>query len=204
MTYRLLCPWDFPDKNTGLCCHFFLQGIFLTQSWSLCLLHWQVDSLPLSHQWSPLWKCLVAQSYPTFCNPHGLQLAMLLCPGGFFRQEYWSGLPCPPSGDLPNPGNKPRPPSLQANSIPLSHQWSLSHRQNLLLRNRDWWSHTTVGTWECTFDKWLKVEFGPAWKWETPEGKGPKVFPSRNLTSVSSCWRFAKEALWLWQVESVI
>jgi len=25
---------------------------------------------------------------------------------GFFRQEYWSGLPCPPPGDLPNPGDK--------------------------------------------------------------------------------------------------
>ena len=28
---RLLCPWDLPDKNTGMCCHFLLQGIFLTQ-----------------------------------------------------------------------------------------------------------------------------------------------------------------------------
>ena len=26
---------------------------------------------------------------------------------GFFKQEYWSGLPCPPPGDLPNPGIKP-------------------------------------------------------------------------------------------------
>ena len=28
---RLLCPWDSPDKNTGVGCHFLLQGIFLTQ-----------------------------------------------------------------------------------------------------------------------------------------------------------------------------
>ena len=28
---RLLCPWDFPDKNTRVVCHFLLQGIFLTQ-----------------------------------------------------------------------------------------------------------------------------------------------------------------------------
>ena len=27
---RLLCPWDFPGKNTGVGCHFLLQGIFLT------------------------------------------------------------------------------------------------------------------------------------------------------------------------------
>ena len=28
---RLLCPWDFPGKNTGVGFHFLLQGIFLTQ-----------------------------------------------------------------------------------------------------------------------------------------------------------------------------
>ena len=28
---RLLCPWDFPGKNTGVGCHVLLQGIFLTQ-----------------------------------------------------------------------------------------------------------------------------------------------------------------------------
>ena len=28
---RLLCPWDSPDKNTGVGCHAFLQGIFPTQ-----------------------------------------------------------------------------------------------------------------------------------------------------------------------------
>jgi len=36
----------------------------------------------------------------------------------FSRQEYWSGLPCPPPGDLPNPGIKPRSPALQADSLP--------------------------------------------------------------------------------------
>ena len=41
---------------------------------------------------------------------------------GFSRQEYWSGLPCPPPGDLPDPGIKPRSPALQADSLPLSHQ----------------------------------------------------------------------------------
>ena len=43
---------------------------------------------------------------------------------GYFRQEYWSGLPFPPPGDLPNPGIEPvspAPPALQADSLPLSH-----------------------------------------------------------------------------------
>ena len=37
---------------------------------------------------------------------------------GISRQEYWSGLPCPPPGDLPNPGIEPRSPTLQADSLP--------------------------------------------------------------------------------------
>ena len=45
----LLCPWDSPGKNTGVGCHFLLQGIFPTQGWNPGLLHWQVDSLPLHH-----------------------------------------------------------------------------------------------------------------------------------------------------------
>ena len=51
---RLLCPWNFPGKNTGVGCHFLLQGIFLTQGSNphlLCLLHWQVDIL---YHWATL------------------------------------------------------------------------------------------------------------------------------------------------------
>ena len=47
---RLLCPWDSPGKNTGVGCHFLLQGIFPTQGSNLCLLrilNWQADSLLL-------------------------------------------------------------------------------------------------------------------------------------------------------------
>ena len=40
---------------------------------------------------------------------------------GFSRQEYCSGLPCPPPGDLPDPGIKPMFPALQADSLLLSH-----------------------------------------------------------------------------------
>ena len=37
---------------------------------------------------------------------------------GFSRQEYWSGLLCPPPGDLPNPGIGPKSPALQVDSLP--------------------------------------------------------------------------------------
>ena len=39
---------------------------------------------------------------------------------GFSRQEYWSGLPCPPPGDLPDPRMEPTSPALQAESLPLA------------------------------------------------------------------------------------
>ena len=51
-------------------CHFLLQGIFLTQGSSQCLLHWQGDSLSLSHQASPLFTfCSVAKLCPALSNP---------------------------------------------------------------------------------------------------------------------------------------
>ena len=43
---------------------------------------------------------------------------------GFSRQEYQSGLPWRPPGDLPDPGIEPRSSALQADSLPLSHQGS--------------------------------------------------------------------------------
>ena len=59
---------------------------------------------------------LVAQSCRTLCDP------MELCQAppfkGFSRQGYWSGLPFPSPGDLPNQGIELRSPALQADSLP--------------------------------------------------------------------------------------
>jgi hypothetical protein len=41
---------------------------------------------------------------------------------GFPRQKYWSGLPLPPPGHLPDPGIKPKPTALQADSLPLNQK----------------------------------------------------------------------------------
>ena len=51
---RLLCPWHFSGKNTGMGCHFLLHGIFQTQGSNLRLRHFRwspashTDSSPLS------------------------------------------------------------------------------------------------------------------------------------------------------------
>ena len=50
VTHQAPLPWDFPGKNTVGVCHSILQGIFLIQGLNPCLLLWQTDSLPLSHQ----------------------------------------------------------------------------------------------------------------------------------------------------------
>ena len=94
-TTRLPCPWDFAGKNTGVGFHFLLQ----------CM---KVKS-----------ESEVAQSCLTLSNPwtaaYQAPLSM-----GFSRQEYWSGLPCPPPEDLPNPGIEPTSvmsPALQGDSL---------------------------------------------------------------------------------------
>ena len=70
-------------------------------------------------------KVKVGQLCPTLCDPMDCSSpASFLCPWVFSRQEYWSGLLCPPSGDLPNPGIKPWSPTLQQILYHLSHQRS--------------------------------------------------------------------------------
>ena len=50
---RLLCLWDFPGKNTGVGCHFLIQGIFLTQGSNPGLLHCRQILHRLSYEGSP-------------------------------------------------------------------------------------------------------------------------------------------------------
>ena len=58
--------------------------------------------------------CEVAQSCLTLCKPVAHQAPLSM---GFSRQEYWSGLPFPSPGDLPNPGIEPGSPALQADAL---------------------------------------------------------------------------------------
>ena len=59
----------------------------------------------------------VVQSSPTLCDPW-TNVAHQAPPSmGFSRQEYWSGLPFPSPGDLPDPGIEPRSPTLHADAL---------------------------------------------------------------------------------------
>ena len=73
--------------------------------------------------------CLGAQSCPTFWTvAHQAPLSV-----GFFRQEYWSGLPFLPPEDLPHPGIKPESPvslALQTDSLPTELSGKSSHLES--------------------------------------------------------------------------
>ena len=60
-----------------------------------------------------LWSRAIKYTYVSICPYISMSLSM-----GSSRQECWSGLPFPSSGDLPNPGIKPGSPALQADSLP--------------------------------------------------------------------------------------
>ena len=113
--YGPLSLWNSPGKNTGVGCHSILQGIFATQGSNPGCLHCRQILYCLSHQASPLTLLVVCvwvtQSCPTLATPwtvaHQAPLSM-----EFSRQEYWSGLPFPSAGPLPNPGIEPASPAL--------------------------------------------------------------------------------------------
>ena len=97
MGCSLLCPWSFPGKNTGVGCHFLLQGIYLTQGLNSSLASPVLPGRFFNTE--PPGKPpvdpgggggLVAKSYSTPAMPgtvaHQAPLSM-----GFSRQEYWSG-----------------------------------------------------------------------------------------------------------------
>ena len=77
--------------------------------------------------------CLVAQLCLTV-TPWTMP-ARLLCPWGFSRQEYWSELPFPSPGDLPNPGIKLASPAWQADSLPLAPPGKPQNRDGHTVRN---------------------------------------------------------------------
>ena len=127
---RLLCPWDFPGKNSGGGCHCLLQRdlpnpgmevaspalvgrLFTTEPLAKPTVNNALVHIQKSLRVNILRVCIICvlshfSCVQTLCNP-------LDCskPGssvhGFSRQEYWSGLPSPPSlpRDLLDPGIKP-------------------------------------------------------------------------------------------------
>ena len=85
----------------------------------------QRDHMATSQLLIPLFillVCVVAQSCLTLCNPMDCGPPGSSVHGIFSRQEYWSGLPFPSPGDLPDPGIEPSLLNYRQFIYHLSHQ----------------------------------------------------------------------------------
>ena len=119
----------YPDKTTvqkEACTPMSIAAPFTTA------MAWEQPKCPWIEEWiERIWfiytvGCCAVLSQSVMSKspwPHELQPARLLCLWGFSRQEYWSGLLCPPPGDPPNPVIEPRSPTLQVDYLPSEPHW---------------------------------------------------------------------------------
>ena len=134
---RLPRPWDSPGKYIGVGCHFLLQFMKVkseSEDIQSCLtLSDPIDcSLPGSSihgifqarvlgwvtiAFSGIYYECIFSHVQLFATPWTVARQAPLSMG-FSRQEYWSGLPFPSPGDLPDPGIEPRSPALRADALP--------------------------------------------------------------------------------------
>ena len=86
--------------------------------------------------------CLITWVMSDSLWPHGSSVRVIS------QEEYCSGLPCPPPGDLPDPGIEPIPPVLQADSLPLSylgsHIWIFKDVQKKLQHKNKMQTHVSL------------------------------------------------------------
>ena len=81
---------------------------------------------------------------------------------GFSRQEYWSGLPFPSPGDLPDPGIEPWSPTLLADSLPFEPQgsllWSFPPPYLIIVFGEQKYPHISPCRWAShNVDKYLPI-----------------------------------------------
>ena len=90
-----------------------LTGVYMIMLLDTCPHATQTQALTVQ-QWCSLWKSL--SRVQVFATPWTIQSIELS------RPEYWSGLPFPPPGGLPNPGTELMSPTLHADSLPAEPQ----------------------------------------------------------------------------------
>ena len=109
---KLLCPWNSPGKNTGVGCHFLLQGVFPTQGSIPCLLCWQwiLSTEPLG---SPLgmYRCTF-----NICRVNGVQDLRARV-----HRQPWARILPPWGGRQPHSPRAGRMPRREARCIPGKH-----------------------------------------------------------------------------------
>ena len=109
---------DSPGKNTRVGCHAPLQGLFLTQGLTELQIYKEIELGLVKEESESVICSVMSNSVIPWTIAHQAPLGM-----EFSRQEYWSGLPFPSPGDLPDRGIEPRSPALQADSLPAEQYW---------------------------------------------------------------------------------
>ena len=132
----------------------------------------------------------VAWSHPTLCNPSNCSLPVSSV-HGISQQEYWSGLPFPPPGDLPDPGiapKSPASPALQADSLPTEPGGSPSLEAQMV-KNRPAMCETQIQSlgWEDPLEKGMATHSSIlAWRFPwTEEPGGLQSMGSQSQTRLS-------------------
>ena len=90
------------------------------------ILYWQWEVIKGFNQDNKWSESEGVQPCPTLCDPMNCNLSGSSV-HGFSRQEYWSGLPFPSPGDLPDAGIEPGSPTLQENSLSFEPPGKSSH-----------------------------------------------------------------------------
>ena len=107
-----MLSWDFSRKKPLLWTKLILP-VYCVNHYQSYILLTTVKSIPNCTPW---WKWSLSRVRlfaTTWTVAYQAPPSM-----GFSRQEYWSGLPFPSPGDLPDPGIEPRSPALQADALP--------------------------------------------------------------------------------------
>ena len=110
------------------------------------------------------------QSFPALCDPMDCNRQAPLSMG-FSRQEYWSGLPCPPSGDLPDPGIEPASPGFTCIG-------------RFFTTSTTWETHIYIYIYIWWCKKIIFIYIRRGWRGETGKRKEAKTVMSSNQVYV--------------------
>ena len=193
----LLCPWDYPSKNTGVSCCFLLQGIFPTQGSNPSLLHWQMHSLPLSHFSSVQFSHSVVSDS---LQPHESQHARPPCTSptpGVHSNSCPSSPWCHPSISSSVVPFSSCPQSLPASeSFPMSQRFAwggqstgVSALASFLPKNSQGWSPSEWTGWISLQSKGFSRESSPTPQFKSIKSSVFRFLHSPTLTCIHDHWK---------------
>ena len=186
-----------------------LEESYITFNWWLA---WWSKTIKTTMKWNTLmcvWGEMSLQSFqvcPTLWNPMDYSLPPgLLCPWGFSRQEYCSGLPCPFPGDLPDLGIEPvslTSPALAGGFFTTSTTWEALNKVTYVFQFIWWFSPAgseekestcNTGTQVWSLDQDDPLEKGKATHssipaWRIPWTEEPGWLQSMGLQRVGHNW----------------